>query len=629
MNVFSDPYSQFIYKRTYARWLEEESRREGWNETVGRFMTFMEQKLQDALTLEEYYEIEESIMNLEVLPSMRLLWTAGKAADKNNASAYNCSYVVIDDIKRFSEALFLLASGVGVGFSCEKKFISNLPTVKDDKFSKPDVYVIEDSREGWSKALLYGMERWYNGYDVEFDYGNIRPFGSRLKTFGGRASGPDPLIRLMNFTKRSIRNASGRKLRPIEVHDIMCMIGSVIVSGGVRRSSLISLSDFDDDEMRMAKSGSFPEYRYMANNSAMYEEKPNYDEFHNEWTSLVESGTGERGIFNREAAYLKSPERRKKFLDKERIGTNPCGEIVLNNTQLCNLTNIIVRSYDDRRSLFRKAKLATILGTYQSTLTNFSYLSEEWKNTCEEERLLGVSLTGIYDNPDLVIDSNLLSNLKNYIVKVNAEYAKKMGINPSTATTCVKPSGNSSQLVNCSSGLHPRYSKYYLRRVRVGAADPILDVLRVFDVPIYPENGSGESPTVYVAEFPVASPVGAITRSDIDAITHLEHWKCFSDNYAEHTVSATIYVGKDEWDKVEHWVYDNFDKIVGLSFLTKEDDSLKYDLAPYEEIDRDEYYYRINQIENLDMGLLRLFESSDFTSGAREYACTSGTCDII
>jgi ribonucleoside-triphosphate reductase (thioredoxin) len=619
-------YGHFVYLRNYSRWQHDKKKRETWDDTVDRYMDFMRENLGNKLSKREYGELRDAIYELHVMPSMRLLWSAGEATRKNNMAAYNCSYSPIDKLERFAEGLFILTSGAGFGFSCEREVVDNLPVVQTYTPRIKYSYSIDDSREGWSDALLYGMKMWYSGQDVIFDYSRIRPEGSPLITFGGRSSGPLPLMELLEFTKKTIIDAQGRKLTSLEVHDIMCQVGQIVVAGGTRRSSLLSLSDLDDYEMMGAKSGDFPIRRHMANNSAVYNQKPSYGSFHREWTHLVESGTGERGIFNREGLRNSAPDRRKPLLGKY-LGCNPCAEILLNRYETCNLSNIVAYNHDGISELMLKAKYATILGTYQATLTDFTYLSPEWKQICDTERLLGVSLSGVYDNP-LLLDPYVLRTLKDHIVRTNVEYSERFGISPSTATTCVKPSGNSSQMLNCGSGIHPRYSRYHIRRIRISSSDPLFHMIKEQGVPYYPENGQPKDKAhTLVLEFPVKTPDNSILRSDITALDHLEHWKTMKLNYTEHTASMTCYVAEDEWDAVRDWVWSNWDHVGGLSFLPKEDANIKYKLAPYEEIDEAEYRKREASL-NLDFSKLPEYELDDRTEGAREYACVGDKCEL-
>lgn len=631
----SDTYRFFVFLRSYSRWLDNKNRRETWEEVVDRYMGFMKENLGSKLPDSDYQIIKDAILYQKVMPSMRLLWASGDAVRKNNSSSFNCTYTAIDDLKRFSEILFLLCSGAGVGFSVEEKAISKLPVIK--KQIEPRTvwnHVIGDSREGWADALNLGMNIWYGGNDVVFDFSKIRPQGSRLKTFGGRASGPEPLKDLLLFTKNIILNAQERKLRPIEVHDIVTKIAEIVVAGGTRRSSEISLSDLNNEEMRKAKDGNFYELyrnRTMANNSAVYNSKPSQQEFVDEWLNLMKSGSGERGIFNRYGALKMMPVRRKKITKKEvgeLMGVNPCSEIFLRSQQMCNLTSVVCREDDTLETLLEKVRIATILGTYQSTLTNFTYLSPEWKKNCEEERLLGVSLNGQYDSV-VVRKYTTLKKLRKEAIKVNKEYAKMFGIKSSSAITCTKPEGTGSQMLNCSSGAHPRYAKYYIRRIRVARTDPILQLLNAQGVPTYPEVGQDEkNATTFVLEFPIKSPDNAITRDKISAIDQLKHWKKVKKYYAEHTVSTTVYVGKNEWIKVANWLWDNWDIVSGLSFLPKEDNEHVYKLAPYEEISEKKYNELVKTFPKIDFSELGEYEKEDQTSGARTIACGGGVCEL-
>lgn len=630
-----DPYRYFIFIRTYSRYDDKTGRRETWENVVDRYMSFMKENIGKKLTQDEYDEIRDAILFQRVMPSMRLLWSAGDAARKNNACGYNCWFVCLDDLKRFREIMFLLMSGGGVGFSVEQKFINKLPTIEVQTGNKKPVFVIDDSREGWADALHAGITSWFDGDDIDFDFSKLRPLGARLKTFGGRSSGPLPLMDVLTFVKSIILNAQGRKLRPIEVHDICTKIAEVVVAGGSRRSSQISFSDLHDEEMRLAKFGNFYEKngnRVMANNSIAYTTKPTQQEFMKEWLSLMESGSGERGIFNREGALKQMPSRRSEIMeeyDKESFAGNPCLEIFLRSCQACNLTSVVCRSGDTVKDLVKKVRIATILGTYQSTLTNFTYLTKKWRDNCEQERLLGVSLNGQFDCAN-AREEEVLETLKKAAIKTNEEYAQRFKINKSTAVTCVKPEGTSSQMLNCASGAHPRYAKHYIRRVRISSADPLFLMLKDAGVPYHPENGQEESSAnTFVLEFPIASPKDAITRHDINAIDQLEHWKKVKVHYTEHTVSSTIYVGKDEWIKVADWLWDNWDIIGGLSFLPREDESHVYKLAPYQEITEQEYSDLAKKFPVIDFDKLPLYESDDQTQGAKDLACASGSCEII
>lgn len=622
-------YRYFIFLRTYSRWLDSEGRRETWEEVVNRYINFMREKIKNNLTEEEYSEIQKSILYQEVMPSMRLLWSAGEACKKNNATAYNCWFCAIDKLERFGEVLFLLCSGGGVGYSVENEIVSKLPTISE-LVSKNNVkYTIGDSREGWADALNFGIKQWYNGVDVDFDFSLIRPEGSRLKTFGGRSAGPKPLDNLLKFTKDIIINARGRKLKPIEVHDIVTKIGEIVVAGGSRRSAQISLSDLNDNEMRYAKVGEFwnkhPQ-RAMANNSAVYNEKPTQKEFLKEWFALMESNTGERGIYNRNGILKQIPARRRKLNYQGIFGGNPCMEIILRSCQACNLTSVVGRAEDTEETLFNKVRIATILGTYQSMLTDFIYLSDDWKKNCDEERLLGVSLNGQFDCP-LIRKYTVLRNLKRIAINTNKKYAKKFGINISTAITCTKPEGTCSQMLNCSSGAHPRFSKYYLRRIRISSYDPLFKLLVDCGIKYYPEIGQDEKTSnTFVVEFPIKSPDNSITRQDVNAIEQLKHWKKVKIHYAEHTVSSTIYIGEDEWLDVGEWLHKNWDIVGGLSFLPR--DNGVYKLAPYDEITEEQYNKYIKEFPEIMFDLLTHYENDDQTTGSLAPACESGVCQI-
>lgn len=629
---FRNPLAEFVYYRTYSRWLPEQGRRETWIETVYRYMSYMKKKLGDKLTPDEYSEIQSYIMEMKSMPSMRLMWSAGPAADADNACVYNCSYISITDLRDFSEILYLLMCGCGVGFSVEAHHIQQLPIIsKQIEEMHICDHVIEDSKQGWADALRIGLLEWYRGCDVKFDYSQLRPAGARLKTMGGRSSGPDPLRDLLDFARAKVLANQGRRLSAIDIHDIICKTGECVVSGGVRRSSLISLSDLDDIEMRDAKKGHFylqNNHRQLANNSVAYKTKPLAVEFISEWLSLAESGSGERGIFNRGSLPQQIPSRRLKALSDqlESIGTNPCGEIYLKPKQFCNLTEVVARPEDTLASLKKKIRIASILGTYQSTLTDFSYLSDEWKKNCEEERLLGVSITGQWDSAEArKVDVQRWA--KAIAVDTNIEYAKRFGINPSTCVTCVKPSGTVSQLVDAASGAHPRYASNYIRRIRISATDPLFQMMKDQGYPYHPEVGqSVENATTYVLEFPVEAPSGSITRRDITAIQQLEYWKQLKENYTEHNPSTTIYVGENEWLDVGYWVYKNWDIIGGLSFLPR-DDSV-YRLAPFEEISKERCNELKDDLPRVNFAELMFYEEDDNTSGAKTYACVGDSCDV-
>lgn len=863
---FPTAYQNFIFLRTYARWVESENRRETWGEAVKRYVDFMKENLGDKITEQEYSEIQQAILEHKVMPSMRLLWAAGSAARKTNATGYNCSFLAPTKIEDFGEVLYLLTCGCGVGFSVERHVVEKLPIVSAQNGEMLPVHVVEDSREGWAKALIAGMKAWYSGVDIEFDFSLVRPAGARLHTMGGRASGPAPLKGLLEFTREKILSRQNDKLRPIDVHDILCKIGDIVVMGGVRRSSEISLSDIDDSDMRNAKMGAFyiqEPQRTMANNSVAYKSKPTQQEFMEEWISLMKSGSGERGIFNRSGLEEQMPMRRWQITGEHyhTMGVNPCfdgdtiietirgpkkikditeptrvytmdddgtlttelasaswktrenaktlkvtftsgkelivtpehqiyvpdkgwtmakdlvkydkvvhlqrqrrgaayagikltsedkncfrmehrfvyeethgkiqdgydvnhidrntynnsidnlevlshsdhatltrnqvpnnhqvqgedgrfisgpwsnrgekriihlpeflrsnlhqyarvlkveegpvvdvydisvnrthnvianfvvahncGEIMLRSKQFCNLSEVVARVDDTLETLKEKIRLATIIGTYQSSLTYLPYLSNDWKENCEEERLLGVSITGQYDCPE-VRKPRTLKKLRDYAVEINRDYAKRIGINPASAITCTKPSGTVSQLVDTSSGAHPRYAEYYIRRVRVSSTDPILKMLIDQGVPYNKDNDM-----TYVLEFPMKSPDGAITKDNVTALDQLAHWKVLKENFTEHNPSITVYVGEDEWIAVANWLWENWDVVGGLSFLPK--DNHVYKLAPYEPVSKEKYQELVSSFPEIDFSQLVNYETDDQTQGSKELACVSGVCDI-
>ena len=608
---FQDALGEFIYYRTYSRWLPEEQRRETWIEIVDRYINFMQENLGDKITKEKYKEIRKYILNQKAMPSMRLIWSAGKAARATNVATYNCSYMAPNKFKDFAEIMYLLMCGVGVGFSIENQNIQQLPIIKYQTGETLPVYGIEDSKEGWGDALTVGMRTWYEGKDIQFDYSKIRPYGSRLKTMGGISSGPEPLKSLLDFTRKKILGNQGMRLSSIDVHDIICKIGQLVEMGGVRRSALISLSDLEDEKIRDSKNGHYyitnPQ-RSMANNSAVYNKKPSSTKFLEEWLSLAKSGTGERGIFNRSGLEKQMPPRRWKKFKKffQTSGTNPCGEITLRDRQFCNLTEIVARPEDTEESLLKKAEIAAILGTYQASLTDFPYISKEWKKNCEEERLLGVSITGQWDCP-AVRNANVLKKIYKKILETNKKYAKKLNINPSTSVTSVKPSGTVSQLVNAAPGMHPRHSPYYLRRIRISSGDPLCKMLIEQKVPYHPEVGQTEaSATTYVFDFPVKAPDKSTFKRDLTAIDQLEYWKTVKENYTEHNPSQTILINDDEWIKVANWLYENWDIIGGLTFLPK--DNTVYQLAPFEEISQEEYERLVSEFPEIDFSQILIYE---------------------
>lgn len=637
---FASSYEEFIFYRTYSKWQDNLGRRETWIETIDRFMAYMKENLGNSLSPKVYEEVRQGILNQEVCPSMRLLWSAGEACKKSNVWSYNCSYIAPSSWQDFGEVMYILMCGAGLGFSVESETIQKFPQIRRQTGKKLSAHVVKDSKEGWADAFVLACNTWADGYDIDFDYSQIRPAGSRLKTAGGRASGPQPLIDLINFTKTKILARQGKRLSNLDVHDIMCQIGLIVVAGGVRRSALISLSDIDDESMRKAKQGQFwvdNGQRSMANNSAVYNQKPSAAEFLNEWIELIKSGTGERGIFNRGGLITQLPKRRidnwkeAGIIDDQNVivglpGSNPCGEITLRSKQFCNLTSIVVRPNDSVEDLKRKVRLSTILGTYQASLTNFGYLSKEWKNNCDEEALLGVSITGYYDNKTIRNDK-VLKELKDESIKVNKEYAKKIGINPSTCITTIKPHGNSGQLLYVGSGMHPWYAKHYIRRVRISTNDPLFQLIKDQGVPSKAEVGySTANSTVAVLEFPIKAPEGAITRDQVSALDLLHEWKRLKVNYIEHNPSVTIYVGPDEWIEVANFIYENWDIVGGLSFLPRSEHV--YQLAPYEEISEEEYSKRIKEIKHIDFSKIMYYEQEDNTIGSKEFACVSGVCSI-
>ena len=629
-NLLPTDYQTFIATSRYARWLEEENRRETWGETVGRYMSFLK-KSTDKVEPEVWEELEEAILNLQVMPSMRALMTAGVAAERDNTCIYNCSYLPVDHIRAFDEAMFILLCGTGVGFSVERQSISKLPDIPAELNKSNDVIFVEDSKEGWAKALHKLLSHLYTGDIPKWDVSSVRPAGARLKTFGGRASGAQPLVDLFNFVVEKFKGAAGRKLNSIECHDIMCKIGEVVVVGGVRRSAMISLSNLSDGRMAKAKSGSWWEnegQRALANNSVAYTDKPDMEGFMREWLSLVESKSGERGIFSRVAADKHVAMNGRRETGHE-WGTNPCSEIILRPYQFCNLTEVVVRASDDKESLKKKVRLATILGTIQSTFTHMPYLRKIWKKNTEQERLLGVSLTGIMDNMVLskTLDSKTwLKEMKELAIDTNIYYSAILKIPQSAAITCVKPSGTVSQLVDSASGIHARHSDYYIRTVRGDNKDPLTMFLKDSGIPAEPCVMKPDSTTVF--SFPTKSPTGSVTRNTMTAIEQLELWKHYALNWCEHKPSVTITVKDEEWMEVGAWVYKNFEICSGISFLPHSDHT--YAQAPYQDITEEEYNDLKKQMPTkIDWTALSLYEKKDTTNSSQTLACTADGCEIV
>jgi ribonucleoside-diphosphate reductase alpha chain len=632
----SDPYRNFIAVSRYSRWIENQGRRETWSETVDRYIDFMKDHLVKNYNYKQddikFAQVKDAILNHKVMPSMRSLMTAGPALERDNIAAYNCSFIAVDSLRAFDEAMYILMNGTGVGFSVEQKYVSNLPVIAEELFPTNTTIVVEDSKLGWAKAYKELIGLLVTGQIPEWDMSKVRPAGARLKTFGGRASGPEPLNDLFKFTVEQFKIAAGRRLKPIEAHDIMCKVGEVVVVGGVRRSALISLSNLDDFEMAKAKSGQWWEtegQRALANNSAVYNAKPNTAQFLREWRNLYESKSGERGIYNMDSV--------RKHIDKfgrrdssKVTGTNPCGEILLRANEFCNLTEVVVDAQDTEETLRDKIRLATILGTWQSSLTNFKYIRKSWKDNCEEERLLGVSLTGIFGNPITGTVhkglSEMLDRLRESSIEINKNEAEVLGINPSVAITTVKPSGTVSQLTGVSSGIHPWYSEHYIRTVRADNKDPLTTFLKDFNVPHEPDVMKPETTTVF--SFPVKAPKNAVVTKDLSAIEHLEVWKVYRTHWTEHNPSVTINVKEDEWLDVGAWVFKNFDSIGGVSFLPASEHTYKQ--APYQEISEKEYKDLVSKMpKRIPWESLSLYELEDSTSGSQELACSAGACEVV
>ena len=635
-NYLPTEYQSFIHMSRYSRWLEDKGRRESWSETVSRLISFFKQHIDNEynsiIKNKEWDELEEAILSLQVMPSMRALMTSGDALDRENVAGYNCSYIPIDSPRAFDEVLYILMNGTGVGFSVERQYADKLPTVPDVEFEHTeDVISVVDSKEGWAKAFRDLVSYLYTGRVPKINVSKVRPAGARLKTFGGRASGPQPLVDLFDFTILKFKGARGRKLSSMECHDIVCKTGEVVVVGGVRRSALISLSNLSDQRIRGAKMGEWwnenPQ-RALANNSVAYTEKPDVGIFMKEWLSLYESKSGERGMFNRASAQAKAAENGRRDASWD-FGTNPCSEIILRPNQFCNLTEVVCRSTDTMTTLTKKVKLATILGTIQSTFTNFGYLRKRWQNNTEEERLLGVSLTGIMDSVELNTIDGLaprLEVLKKHAVETNKVLSKKLGIPQSTAITCVKPSGTVSQLVDSASGIHARHNPYYIRTVRGDNKDPLTEFMKVSGIPNEPDYLKPEHQTVF--SFPMMAPKGSVCRTDMTAIQQLEIWKCYAQHWCEHKPSVTISVKEEEWVPVGAWCWENFEHVSGISFLPFSDHT--YQQAPYQDIDEKTYKKLAkNMPTNIDWDKLQDFEKEDNTKGSQELACTAGVCELV
>ena len=629
-------YQQFIHQSRYARWQEDKRRRETWPETVKRYFDFFEQHLGNKAK-KDRKELEEAVLNLKIMPSMRALMTAGEALHRDNVAGYNCAYLAVNEKKAFDECLFILMCGTGVGFSVERREVEKLPMVAEELFDTDTTIVVADSKIGWAKAYKELISMLYAGQIPKWDMSKIRKAGERLKTFGGRASGPVPLENLFRFTIETFKGAKGRKLSSIECHDLMCKIAEIVVVGGVRRSALISLSNLTDERMRKAKSGQWwldNNQRALSNNSVVYTERPDVNIFLKEWMSLIESKSGERGIFNRVAAKKQVEKLGDRRDNNYNFGTNPCSEIILRDAEFCNLTEVVIRPEDTPATLAEKVRLAAILGTWQATLTNFRYLSKTWQNNCEEEALLGVSLTGIMDNKytngtykdkDFTLASTL-EYLKGIAVETNKTTAKYLGINPSAAITCVKPSGTVSQLVDAASGIHARHAPFYIRTVRGDKKDPLCQFMVEKGIPH--ESDVTKPEHTWVFSFPIKTSRTAICRHDNTAIEQLEFWKLYQLHWCEHKPSVTITVKEEEWIEVGAWVYKNFDMISGISFLPHTDHS--YQQAPYQDCTEAEYKEMLKKMPNgIDWNEMSKYEQEDHTRGSQEYACTGDKCEIV
>ena len=634
----TNDYSNFIAVSRYARWMDDEGRRETWTETVGRYVGYMSDRLGDKIDKETINALNYAIVNQHVMPSMRALMTSGPALDRENIAGFNCSFIAVDHIRAFDESLYILMNGTGLGFDVQQRHVEKLPVIAEQFFDTDTTIVVHDSKLGWAKAYKELISLLVQGHVPKWDMTKVRPAGARLKTFGGRASGPEPLDRLFDFTVKTFKQAAGRQLKPIEAHDIMCKIAEVVVVGGVRRSALLSQSDLGDFDMAKAKSGNWWEnnpQRALSNNSAVYYSKPSFGQFLEEWKNLYESKSGERGIVNMDGIRKHTSRFGRRDANKI-VGKNPCAEINLRSAQFCNLTEVVIYPDDTREQIREKVVIATILGTYQSTLTDFNYLRSIWKKNTEEERLLGVSLTGVYGHP-LMNGSqgtkelaDFLDGLRELAVETNAYWANKLGINPSAAITTIKPSGTVSQLVGVSSGLHPWYSEYYIRTVRGDNKDPLTRLMKDEGIPNEPDVMKPNDTTVF--SFPVKAPHGAVVSSDLTAIEHLEMYKLYREHWTEHDVSITVNVREDEWGYVGAWVYENFDHIGGVSFLPASDHT--YQQAPYQPVSQEDYNIAVAKMpKSIDWVNLSLYELEDATTGAQELACVAGPsgdgCEVV
>jgi ribonucleoside-diphosphate reductase alpha chain len=639
-NFFPTLYQEYIHLSRYSRWLPEKNRRENWGETVDRYFNFFDEHLKDmhnfTIDTKTRQELKDAVMNLEIMPSMRCLMTAGEALKRENVAGYNCSYVAVDSPRAFDEILYILMNGTGVGFSVESKFVEQLPMVAEEFHSTDTTIAVADSKLGWAKALKELIHLLYSGQVPGWDVSKVRPAGAPLKVFGGRASGPEPLVSLFEFVVKTFKGAAGRRLNTLECHDIVCKIAEIVVVGGVRRSALISLSDLSDDRMRTAKSGAWWEdsvQRALANNSFVAKEKPDVGVFMREWLSLYQSKSGERGIFSRTASKDQAEKYGRRDPNHD-FGTNPCSEIILRSREFCNLTEVVVRETDTPETLANKVRLATILGTIQSTLTNFKYISKKWEENCKEERLLGVSLTGILDNGYTngklcnaagTSLEDVLSGLRVAAVDTNKEWADKIGIPQSAAITCVKPSGTVSALVDSASGIHARHNPYYIRTVRADKKDPLAKMMLDMGFPV--EDDVTKPQHTYVFSFPMKAPENAVFRKDMTAIEQLELWLTYQRHFCEHKPSITVTVKEDEWPEVGAWVWQNFDEMSGVSFLPYSDTTYKQ--MPYQDCTKEEYEALLAKMpKNVDWSKLADYEKVDTTTGTQELACVSGSCEL-